>query len=253
MSSSRLQVAVLFPELLGTYGDGGNVLVLQRRMAWHGLAGDVVPVGLGQPVPEGCDLYLLGGGEDRAQAVALAALHHSPGLQRAAGRGVPVLAVCAGLQLLGHSLTDRSGTVTAGLGLLDLTTALGSPRLVGDVAAAPDPRLGLPMLVGFANHAGRTRLGPDADPLGRVLRGPGNEPAARRPPLRTRGTGSSEGALQGSIVATYLHGPVLARNPALADLLLGRAAGRTLPPLELEQDRVLRRELLLPRPAPARR
>ena len=248
---------MLFPELLGTYGDGGNVLVLQRRMAWHGIAGDLVPVGLGQAVPAGCDLYLLGGGEDRAQAAALAALHRSPGLQRAAAAGAAVFAVCAGLQLLGGRLTDRSGAVTSGLGLLDATTRLSSPRLVGDVVAVPDRRLGLPLLTGFANHAGRSRLGPDADPLALIVSGPGNDAKDRvshRWPLTRRSSvdvadAHAEGAWQGNIIASYLHGPVLARNPALADLLLARATGQVLPALELAEEQALRLERLTARPA----
>lgn len=250
MTASRLQVAVLFPELLGTYGDGGNVAVLQRRMAWHGIEGDIVPVGLDDPVPARCDLYVLGGGEDLAQTAALAALHRSPGLQTAVRAGVPVLAVCAGLQLLGERITDRSGAETAGLGVLDASTHLAEPRLVGDVVAVPDGRLGLPPLTGFANHAGRTTLGPDAGPLAQVVSGPGNGTPGGTPgglPGGTARTGGrdGEGAVQGSILASYLHGPVLARNPALADLLLARATGRVLPLLELDEERDLRRERLV--------
>lgn len=240
MRTSALGVAVLFPELLGTYGDGGNVLVLQRRLAWHGVDSVTVPVGLDQPLPHGCDLYVLGGGEDRAQTAALAALRRSRGLQTAVDRGAPVFAVCAGLQLLGATLTDRDGAVAVGLGLLDADTRLGPTRLVGEVVAVPDRQLDLPTLTGFANHAGRTRLGPRARPLGTVVSGPGNDTDDGA------GTGgaSGEGAVQGSIVASYLHGPVLARNPALADLVLGRALGRSLEPLLHPQERALRRELL---------
>lgn len=216
-AESALRIAVLFPELLGTYGDGGNVLVLQRRLAWRGLGCQTVPVSLDQPVPTDCDLYVLGGGEDLAQTVALTALRRSAGLHRAVARGTPVLAVCAGLQLLGTTLTDRDGVISAGLGLLDVDTRLAPDRLVGDVVALPDPLLNLPMLGGFANHAGRSLLGTQARPLATVLSGPGNDDGAY-----------DEGAQQGSIIASYLHGPVLAHNPALADLLLGRALGRPL-------------------------
>lgn len=238
MSTSTLRIAVLFPELLGTYGDGGNVVVLQRRLSWRDIPSDTVPVGLDQPVPDDCDLYVLGGGEDQAQAVALEALRRGRGLPRAVERGVPVFAVCAGLQVLGATLTDREGQVSDCLGLLDAHTSLGGDRLVGEVLADPDPSLELPALTGFANHAGRTRLGPQARPLAAVVSGPGNDG-----PGRTASPGA-EGALQGSIVASYLHGPVLARNPGLADLLLTRAAGRTLEPLVLEQEQELRRERL---------
>ena len=110
-------VAVVFPELLGTYGDGGNVTVLRQRLLWRGVAPEFVTVGLADPVPSGCDLYLLGGGEDDAQAHALAALRRSPGLTVAVEGGATVLAVCAGLQMLGSSITGRDGTVQDGLGL----------------------------------------------------------------------------------------------------------------------------------------
>jgi len=227
-SMSAVRIAVLFPELLGTYGDGGNVLVLQRRLAWRGLDSQTMPVALAQPVPADCDLYVLGGGEDLAQAAALTALRRSPGLHQAVARGTPVFAVCAGLQLLGATLTDRQGVVSTGLGLLDLDTRLGPTRRVGDVVALPDPVLELPAQVGFANHAGRTRLGPQARPLATILTGPGND---------DDGAGAAlEGALQGSIVASYLHGPVLARNPALADLLLSRALGQPLQPFVHPQE-----------------
>lgn len=151
---SAVRIAVLFPELLGTYGDGGNVLVLQRRLAWRGLDYETVPVALAEPVPADCDLYVLGGGEDLAQAAALTALRRSSGLHRAVARGTPVFAVCAGLQLLGATLTDREGVVSAGLGLLDVDTRLGPTRLVGDVVALPDPLLTLPMLGGSPTMRG---------------------------------------------------------------------------------------------------
>lgn len=219
-------VAVVFPELLGTYGDGGNVTVLRQRLLWRGVAPEFVTVGLADPVPSGCDLYLLGGGEDDAQAHALAALRRSPGLTVAVEGGATVLAVCAGLQMLGSSITGRDGTVQDGLALLDADTSPRATRAVGDVVATASPELGLGRLTGFENHAGGTRLGPGARPLATVRKGVGNGGP---------GTGSAtphdEGAVQGRIVATYLHGPVLARNPALADLVLSWALGRHLEPL----------------------
>jgi CobQ-like glutamine amidotransferase family enzyme len=221
VSGDPLRVAVLFPELLGTYGDGGNALVLRQRMRWRGLPVEVQEVALRDPVPASCDLYVLGGGEDEAQLQALAALRASPALARAVAAGVPVFAVCAGLQLLGTSVTTRDGSAVPGLGLLDAATGRLNVRAVGEVTARPDPELALPPLAGFTNHAGSTVLGPQARPLATVLSGHGNA-----------GPGGVEGALQGSVVATYLHGPVLARNPALADLLLARALGRALDPLE---------------------
>src|SRR5699024_10300920 len=136
-----------------------------------------------------------------------------PGLHRAVGRGAPLLAVCAGFQLLGARLPAADGTVVDGLELLDATTTAGSGRVTGEIAAEPlAAGLSAP-LSGFANHAGRTALGPDAAPLARITGGPGSA------------EGESDGAVQGPILATYLHGPVLARNPELADLLIARALG----------------------------
>jgi lipid II isoglutaminyl synthase (glutamine-hydrolysing) len=235
--TGALRVAVLYPEVLGTYGDTGNALVLERRMAWRGLPVEVVSVPLGSAVPSTCDLYLVGGGEDAAQAVALNGLRRSAGLTDAVGRGAVVLAVCAGLQLLGTSIAGPDGTVAEGLGLLDVTTRRRAVRAVGELVAAPDPALGLPLLTGFENHGGATHLGPDARPLATVVTGVGNGGSP--------GDGRAfEGAQQGSVLATYLHGPVLARNPALADLLLARALGHPLAPLETPAVEVLRAERL---------
>lgn len=238
-SGSALRIAVLYPELLGTYGDSGNILVLARRLAWRGLAAEVVRVHLGEPVPRGCDLYVLGGGEDDAQTVALDGLRRGGGLAGAVADGAHVFAVCAGLQLLGTSFRTGDGTSAAGLGLLDLSTDRLARRAVGEVLVAPDATLGLPLLTGFENHGGATRLGPAASPLGTVRRGTGNDGTSHGGPAPRL-----EGAMQGRIVATYLHGPVLARNPALADLLLQRAFGCPLPSLRLTAVERLRSERL---------
>lgn len=220
MSSSAVRVASVFPDLLGTYGDGGNVRVLERRLAWRGLPVEVVEVRLGQPVPGEIDLYVLGGGEDEAQLKALRALRGSP-LVTAVHEGAHVLGVCAGLQLLGRSFRGVDEVEHEGLGLLDATTTRLSSRVVGEVLAEFPAELALPALNGFANHRGGTVLGPLARPLAGTVGGLGNDGTAR----------GAEGALQGSVVATYLHGPVLARNPALADWLLGRVVGAGLEPL----------------------
>jgi CobQ-like glutamine amidotransferase family enzyme len=240
---SALSVAVLYPELLGTYGDSGNVVVLQRRLQWRGIPVEIVPVPLDAPVPRGCDLYLLGGGEDDAQTLALAGLRRGGGLAAAVAGGAHVFAVCAGLQLLGSSFCTDGDIVVPGLGLLDLTTGRLSRRAIGEVRVEPDPRLRLPTLTGFENHGGATRLGPTATALGIVQRGTGNGVSAPAGPGVLL-----DGALQGRIVATYLHGPVLARNPALADLLLERALGDELAPLPLAAVARLRAERLADAP-----
>jgi CobQ-like glutamine amidotransferase family enzyme len=221
--AERITIGLVYPELLGTYGDRGNAELLAWRAARHGLAAEIVKVPAGEPVPPWLDLYVLGGGEDAAQATAARLLRTTAGdgLRRAADQGRVVLAICGAFQLLGRVYRDGQGREIPGLGLLDLETATGTPRLVGEVVTRS--REG-ELLTGFENHGGRSVLGPGLQPLGRVLHGGGNN-----------GRDATEGARQGTVVGTYLHGPVLARNPALADLLLGKALerrGRQLGPLQ---------------------
>jgi len=211
---SAVRIAVVLPELLGTYGDGGNGVVLEHRLRWRGIAAERIECGDATSIPETADLYLLGGGEDRPQTLAARELRSSGAINRAHARGAVIFAVCAGYQIVGQSFPGAEG-VEAGLGLLDVTTTVGAgPRAVGELLIEPDPALDLPLVSGFENHQGFTALGRDARPLGRVLEGVGNGPDHR-----------SEGAIAERVVATYAHGPVLARNPALADWLLAMIVG----------------------------
>jgi CobQ-like glutamine amidotransferase family enzyme len=226
-----LSIALLYPELLGTYGDGGNATVLAQRLRWRGIAAEVLEVGAGQPVPTSCDVYLMGGGEDGPQALAVQQLEASGALSRALDAGAAVLAVCAGFQILGREFVGPGGSAHGGLGLLDCTTARGKgPRRVGELVVEPEQALGLPVLTGYENHAGVTTLGPTATPLGRVIMGHGND-----------GGDGTEGVVTGRVVGTYLHGPALARNPALADLVLGWLVG-SLDPLDDGEVEALRAE-----------
>lgn len=214
--SAPIRVVQLFGDLLGTYGDGGNALVLERRAAWRRLPVTRVDVTALDAIPDDGEVYVIGGGEDGPQARAARLLTDSGALHRAVERGAAVLAVCAGFQILGHGFAGPDGTSVPGLGLLDVTTARSrGPRIVGEVLVDADASLGLGRLTGYENHAGVTSLGPGATPLGRVLTAPTDPPAPPR----------HEGAFQGRIIGTYLHGPVLARNPALADRLLAWALG----------------------------
>jgi hypothetical protein len=231
MRESTVDIGLVLPELLGTYGDGGNAEILARRLAWRGIPARVVPVTMGEPIPTLLPLYVLGGGEDAAQELAV---RHLAGLDRAVDRGGHVFAVCAGLQLLGLRFETAGGQPRAGLGLLDLHTVGASTRAIGEITAeACQPGLDQP-LTGFENHGGRTVLGPRSRPLARVIRGVGN------------GDGT-EGVVQDRIVGTYLHGPALARNPQLADLLLSRVLGHDLAPLDLPCVTTLREQRLAPR------
>jgi CobQ-like glutamine amidotransferase family enzyme len=214
-----VSIGVLFPELLGTYGDGGNAMVLAQRLRWRGIAADIVETGAGVPVPDSCDIYLMGGGEDGPQSLAAQELRAGGALTRAVDAGAAVLAVCAGYQLLGREFLGPDGSPHAGLGLLDCTTARGpGARRVGELVVEADRALDLPPLTGYENHAGVTTLGTTARPLGRVVVGHGND----------AGQGT-EGVVHQRVVGTYLHGPVLARNPGLADLMLSWVVGPLQP------------------------
>ncbi|HVB27070.1 MAG TPA: glutamine amidotransferase [Mycobacteriales bacterium] len=228
-----LTIALVYPALLGTYGDGGNASVLAARLRWRGISTDVVCVDVGDAVPRSAQLFVLGGGEDAAQSLAVQRLASDGTLSARAAEGAAVFAVCAGFQILGRSFLEGTGHRRQGLGLLDcVTDRLPGTRAVGEVVARPaDPRIGT--LTGYENHGGRTRLGPLASPLATVTTGIGNGEGSR-----------TEGARQGSIIATYLHGPALARNPGLADAVLRLATGGVLDDLDDTEEEELRRERL---------
>ncbi|PFW99744.1 Cobyric acid synthase [Nocardia farcinica] len=234
MGESTVRIGLVLPDVMGTYGDGGNALVLRQRLRMRGYDAEIVEINLTDPVPESLDIYTLGGAEDSAQRLATRHLCRYPGLQQAAAKGAPVLAICAAIQVLGNWYETSSGERVEGVGLIDVTTAPQDKRAIGEVVTAPTvPGLTEP-LTGFENHRGGTTLGPDATGLARVTRGVGN------------GVGDGrEGVVQGSVIGTYMHGPALARNPELADLLLCRALGvDSLPPLDLPEVTQLRRERL---------
>ena len=233
---STVTIALLFPDLLGTYGDSGNALILAQRLRWRGIDCEVLTVRSGEAVPTGCALYVVGGGEDMPQSLAARQLGAGTGtgaLNRAVESGAVVLAVCAGLQIIGTTFVGPDGLVTPGLGLLDCTTGHGrSQRAVGEVVVEAVSGLAIPTMTGYENHAGVTTLGPQCSPLGRVTHGRGNNDGS-----------GFDGAWRGKVLGTYLHGPVLARNPALADLLLSWAVG-PLEPLDDFESEALRRERL---------
>jgi lipid II isoglutaminyl synthase (glutamine-hydrolysing) len=233
---SALRVVVIFPDLLGTYGDGGNGRVLAARAAWRGLPVELVLAASDLPLPGGGDIYCVGGGEDGPQIQAAQRLRASP-LEDAVAGGATVLAVCAGFQIMGRSFPGADGHTHDGVGLLDVVSVRGGRRrAVGELVVDADDGPGEPSpgrLTGYENHASITRLGPGVRPLGRVLAGVGN------------GDGSgTDGARLGRVIGTYLHGPVLARNPKLADLLLGLATGMALDPLDDDEEQALHRERL---------
>ncbi|GIJ49904.1 glutamine amidotransferase [Virgisporangium aliadipatigenens] len=230
MSTEALRLVWVYPDLLSTYGDRGNLLIMARRADLRGLPVECHEVRSDQPVPTGGDIYLIGGGEDGPQALAAQRLIADGGFQGAARRGAVIFAVCAGYQLLGSSFFAKGARCT-GLELMDLQSDRGETRAVGELAGPIDPALGLPPLTGFENHGGRTHLGPGAKPLVTVQVGVGND-------------GRTEGAWAGNMLGTYAHGPALARNPAIADLLIKWATGETLEPLDDTWPDKLRNERL---------
>ncbi len=208
---STVRICHLYPDELNIYADRGNIAVFRQRLAWRGHELEVIEAGIGDPIPEDADLYYLGGGQDRDQVIVaedLAGTKADALRQALAGQAV-LLAVCGGYQLAGHGYTGVDGTRMPGIGLLDADTVAGPTRLIGDVVISVDLTGSSMTVVGFENHAGRTRLGPGSVPLGRVVHGHGNND-----------DDGTEGAVTGRAVGTYLHGPLLPKNPRLADLLL---------------------------------
>jgi CobQ-like glutamine amidotransferase family enzyme len=220
-----LRICALYPDLMNIYADRGNLLLLEQRCAWRGIGFTVTAAGLGEAIdPDGHDLFYLGGGQDRDQILCAEDLVATKreALHAAAARGAVVLGVCGGYQLLGSSyvLGDEE---LPGVGLVDLRTVReDGPRLIGNVAIEVATEDGLRVLAGFENHGGRTYLGADEEPLGRVLRGHGNT-----------GSSGAEGVRRGNVIGTYLHGPLLPKNAWFADWLIGTALGlENLAPLD---------------------
>ena len=211
----RIRLGHLYPDYLNIYADRGNIAVLARRAAWRGHELDVVALGVGDRIdPQAHDLLYVGGGQDREQAlVARELAGKSAQVLEAAAAGVAVLAVCGGYQLLGRFYRFGNGEELPGVGLFPLHTIAGERRMIGDILLDCELDPGRRhTLAGFENHAGRTYLDPGVEALGRVVAGFGND-----------GSSGFEGCRVGRAIGTYLHGPLLPRNPWLADWLLGQA------------------------------
>jgi len=200
VKESTARIGLVFPELLGTYGDRGNAVALCSRLRRRGVPAELVDVRAGEPIPRTLDCYVIGGGEDHAERTAAALLRQSD-LAGAYTGGAVIVAVCAGFQLLGTSIRDGDGHTFAGLGIIDASTAPDLERRVGDAVVDGPPTVGA--VCGFENHAGATIVHSGPPPLGTI-----------------RGDGRAEGVFGRNLLATYLHGPVLVRNPALADAVL---------------------------------
>ena len=233
---SAVTIVNIRPRLLGTYGDRGNALVLRHRLVARGFDAVVLDLDGSAVVPNAADLILFGGGEDSPQQQVARDEPLRRSVEAAVAAGAGVLAVCAGFQVLGSSFAGSDGTPVAGFGLLDCVSTRLPRRAVGELLVQPSD-LSVGVLTGFENHLGRTDLGESASPLGSVVSGVGND-----------GEGH-EGAVCGRVIGTYLHGPVLARNPDLADLLLERVVGplNALDDALVEQLRAERLSAVAPR------
>jgi CobQ-like glutamine amidotransferase family enzyme len=215
--TDELAIVVVYPRLLGLYGDRGNGIALAHRAAARGIATRVIEVDPGEAIPADGRIYLVGGAEDGSMSAAATLLDRHDGLRRGIEAGASCLAVCAGFQLLSNEYVGPDGRPRAGLGLIDATCGrLTGARAVGEVVSRSMID-GTPLL-GFENHQGDAVLGPGATPLGIVEKGRGN------------GHDGHEGAVQGLVLGTYLHGPALVRNPSLADWLLAAVVGHELEP-----------------------
>ncbi len=240
-ANRRLVVAHLYPELLNLYGDSGNILCLRKRMSWRGIEPEIREVHVGDtPSFADVDIAFIGGGSDREQSIVCGfLLEQQAELAAFVADGGVVAAVCGGYQLLGHSYLLGDEKVP-GLGLVDLYTDRGEPRIIGNIVV--QSRVSPQAIVGYENHGGRTHLGADVEPLGEVRYGRGND-----------GITGFEGCLYRNVLGTYIHGPLLPKNPGVADWLLSRALDRrygdgSLEPLddavELEANRVMCDRLL---------
>lgn len=216
--SDKVRVVSIYPELLGTYGDAGNALIVEKRLVGRGFQVDSIRVGVRDLVPSDGDFYLMGGGEDGPQAKASELLAFESRLIKALDRGAAIMAVCAGFQILGESFLGPNSKQMSGIGIFPaITHRFEGPRSVGELLVEPDPMLSdVPLMTGYENHQGITELKGNTTPLGTVRAGNGNN------------FGSEihvDGAIIGRAIGTYMHGPLFARNPALCDYFISSVVG----------------------------
>lgn len=227
--SYELVICHLYPDLMNLYGDRGNISVLVKRAQWRGISVEVIPVSIDDAIPNKVDIFFMGGGQDREQRLLAPDLVFKKGdiLRKLAEDGVVFLGICGGYQLFGNYYKPKDIPKLDGIGILDVYTEAGDKRFIGNILVKSKVEGCKDLtLVGFENHSGRTYLGKNAKPLGEVLKGYGNN-----------GVDKTEGAWQRNVFGTYLHGPLLPKNPWFADLLIEKALSHKygtvkLPPLD---------------------
>lgn len=206
----KINIVHLYPKEMNIYGDNGNVLVLQKRLAWRGVESRIHFVGVGDELPVDTHIIVGGGGQDKGQSVIADDLKiKQPMLKKLAKAGVPMLMICGMYQMFGHYFKTASGEKIPGIGIIDVHTVAGDGRIIGNIV---DDTKSWGQLVGYENHSGRTTMGRGAEQLGVTKLKQGNN-----------GDDGSEGAMQYNVFGTYLHGPMLAKSPLFADYLLGLA------------------------------
>lgn len=233
-----ISIAIIYPEILGTYGDRGNALALKYRAKQRGIESEIIEVAAGDSLPAKCDIYMMGGGEDNAQTLATTLLAKEHKALTTITNESIILAICAGFQILGKQFPTTGQKLFKGLDLIDVTTIPGSPRIIGEVSSKCNIS-GIGLLTGFENHGGRTILGSNANALAQVQTGLGNG-------IELSSQKYVDGYYSNNIIATYMHGPLLARNPILCDYLISKITGiETLSPIENDTAIELHKERIL--------
>ena len=218
----KLIIGYLYPELMNTYGDNGNILCLQKRCEWRDISVEIRKISIGDYIPKDVNLIFFGGGQDREQVLVAQDLpSKAQFIKKFVENGLPMLAICGGYQLLGKFYKDQSGEILPGIGLFNIETHAGTKRMIGNTLSRPGQAEMGEYLVGFENHSGKTFLGEEMQPLAKVTHGFGNN-----------GEDGFEGCVYKNAVGTYMHGSLLPKNPKLADFLIEKALGITLEPLK---------------------
>ena len=207
MADKTIRLLQLYPRDMNIYGDWGNTLVLKRRLEWHGYSVELLEYNPGDTFPEDVDVIVGGGGQDSGQTkIGEDLLAIAPKLIELAEDNVPMLMICGLYQQFGHFFKTKDGDVIKGIGLLDIETYGGSERLIGNILTESEE---FGSIIGYENHSGQTMLGPKVEPLGKVIRGAGNN-----------GKDETEGARYKNVIGSYMHGSLLPKNPAIADHLI---------------------------------